>query len=99
MMNRKREIQIGTRLVQVESLLTNQIDDEVVMLNLETDSYYGADPVGSRIWTLLAQPLSVAHICEQLQEEYEVEQETCEADVLAFVEKLHAEGLIQIVEE
>ena len=32
---------------------TNQIEDELVALNLETSFYYGVDGIGTEIWRLL----------------------------------------------
>lgn len=91
-------IHVETRLVQSQALFTNQVDDEVVMLNLETDKYFGADPVGSRIWALLAEPRTISQICDLLQTEYDVDRVTCEDDVIQFVEQLRSEGLVRIDE-
>jgi len=90
-------IDLHTTVVQATGLLASDIDDEVVLLSLETDKYYGMDPVSARVWSLLAQPQRLADICQQLQAEFEVEGETCEGDVLEFVRSLADAKLVQIV--
>jgi hypothetical protein len=90
-------ISLDTVVTQVASLMSNKIDDEIVMMSVENDMYYGMDIVGSRVWELLAHPQSVANVCEALMAEFDVDQETCHREVLAFVEKLYEYQVIQIV--
>lgn len=86
-----------TTLVQASGQLTSEIDNEIVLLNMETETYYSMDAVGTRIWQLLAQPHQVSQLCEQLQLEFGVDQATCERDVLEFVQRLANAQLVQIV--
>ena len=61
-------------------------------------STYQLNEVGSRVWTLLEWPTTIAALVERLVEEFEVTRESCEAQVLEFVRALHAENLIQIAD-
>jgi len=72
------------------------LGDEAAILNLKNTVYYGLDPVGARIWTLLQQKRSVGELRDLLVEEYDVEAERCERDLLDLLEKMRAEGLIQV---
>jgi hypothetical protein len=77
---------------------TNQIEDELVALNLETSFYYGVDGVGTQIWRLLIdENLTIAGACAKLQEEYDVDAETCLREVRAFVEQLIDAKLLEPV--
>lgn len=89
-------LELNTRLVRNVSLTTAQLDDEVVMLSLETNRYYGLNPIGSRIWELLAQPQTLRQVCDILLTEYDVTQEQCEREVLALAEKMLEQKLAQI---
>jgi hypothetical protein len=84
------------RATHVPRLATNQIDGEIVIMSIEQEKYYGLDPIGSRIWELIAQPRSVADLCEMLLAEFDIDRETCQRDVLAFLERLQTEKVIQI---
>ena len=72
------------------------LGDEAAILNMKNSVYYGLDPVGARIWTLLREPRSVKQVCQGLVDEYEVEPQRCERDVLELLEKMRSEGLIEV---
>lgn len=69
---------------------------EAAILNLKNGMYYGLDPVGARAWNLLQEPRSVQGVRDMLLEEFEVEAARCESDLLALLEQMLAEGLIEI---
>lgn len=85
---------LDTILVRNPSLTTAELDGEVVMLSLETNRYYGLNSVGTRIWEILAQPMTLAAVCDILQNEYDVTREQCESEVLAVAEKMFQEKLV-----
>jgi len=72
------------------------LGDELAILNLTNTVYYGLDPVGSRVWHLLQKPTSVGELRDALVNEYDVEAERLESDLLELLEKMCAEGLIQV---
>lgn len=84
----KKEITPDTILQRKGGLLFNEIDGEVVMLSVENSEYYGMDKVGSRIWELLEQPLRFSELVDKLMVEYEVTEQQCTVDTLAFLKKL-----------
>jgi hypothetical protein len=68
--------------------------EEAVMMSVVAGRYYGLNAVGTRIWDLLERPMTIAELCAQLCEEFEVEAQTCEAEVLKFVNELIANGIV-----
>jgi hypothetical protein len=72
------------------------LGDESAILNLKNTVYYGLNSVAARVWELLQQPKSVGEIRDALIEEFEVEAERCERDLLALLEKMRSEGLIEV---
>jgi hypothetical protein len=91
---KKKEITPDTILQRKRDMLFNEIDGEVVMLSIENSEYYGMDKIGSRIWELLEQPLSLNELLGKLMEEYEVSDQKCKDDTLAFINKLKDKKLI-----
>ena len=75
------------------------LGDESVILGLESGVYFGLEGVGSRIWDLLQNPIGVAEIRDAILEDYDVESERCERDLLSVLEELAANGLIEIRDE
>src|ERR1700679_2055406 len=87
-----------TRFVCPFHVTTNQIENELVALNLETSFYYGVDGIGTQIWRLLIdENLTLAEACAKLQEEYDVDAATCLREVRAFVEQLIDAKLLEPV--
>ncbi len=77
---------------------TNQIEDELVALNLETSFYYGVDGIGTQIWRLLIdENMTIPAACDKLLQEYDVDAETCRREVRAFVEQLIDARLLETV--
>src|SRR5277367_2450710 len=72
------------------------LGDESAILNLKNSVYYGVNPVAASVWKLLGQPRSVGELRDALVDEYDVEPERCEQDLLALLRKMQAEGLIDV---
>ena len=71
---------------------------EAAILNVKSGVYYGLDPVGARIWNLMQEPRAVVEIQNAITNEYDVEPERCARDLVGLLEKLLAEGLIEVKE-
>ena len=68
--------------------------EEAVMMSVTAGRYYGLNAVASRIWELLETPKTIAQLCAQICEEFEVDAQTCEAEVLKFVQDLIDNGVV-----
>ncbi len=71
---------------------------EAAILNIKRGIYYGLDPIGARIWNLMQEPRAVVEIQNAITGEYDVEPERCARDLVGLLEKLLAEGLIEVKE-
>ncbi len=69
---------------------------EIVVLDLKSGCYYGLDAVGARVWSLIEQPSSLGAIRDTIMSEYDVDAESCERDIQAFLDKMQAVGLVEI---
>lgn len=76
-------------------VMARAVGDETVILNLESGTYFGLDPIGARIWQLLSERLSFAEIHETLLREYEVSGEALERDLRGLIATLQTNGLIE----
>lgn len=86
-------------IVASKEQVSTDLGEEAVILNLKTGVYHGLDAVGARIWNLLAETGRVNDILDALLKEYEVEPDRCERDLLALLQKLADEGLIEVRNE
>ena len=71
-------------------------EGDLAILNLKDGVYYGLNSVGSRIWSLLQTPKSVAEIRDSLLAEYNVEADVCTRELIALLSNLSSKQLIEV---
>jgi hypothetical protein len=89
-------ISLDSMVVASDGQVSSEIGEEVAILDLKAGTYYGLDSVGARVWELIQRPKSVGEIRNVLLEEYEVEPKRCERDLLALLQTLVNEGLVEV---
>jgi hypothetical protein len=89
-------ISLETRVVASKGQVSSELGGEVVILDLKAGVYHGLDGTGTRIWTLLQEPRLVSDIRDTIIQEYDVEPERCESDLLGLLDELAAKGLVEI---
>ena len=75
--------------------VARQVGDDMVFLDLAGGRYMSLNPVGARIWELIAEGRSIRAVCDAMVEEYEVSRDVLEADVLRLAGELVEEGLME----
>jgi hypothetical protein len=88
-------ISFDQKLVVTSDTLINVIEGESVLLNLKSESYFGLDQVGTRMWTLLTTSGSIQAAYEKLLDEYEVEAAELKRDLSEFIENLLSLNLVE----
>lgn len=73
------------------------INEEVAILDLERSLYFGLQGVAVQVWEALDQPASAAQLRDMISSRFDVTAAECEADILALLSDLHAEGLVEVV--
>ncbi len=92
----ERVISGRSMVTAAKDQISADLSDEVVMLHLKSGVYYGLDAVGARVWSLIQEPRAVSEVRDALLEEYEVDPDRCERELLAFLQELAAQGLIEV---
>ena len=90
------QIQKEQKVSISSEVLFQEVSGETVLLDLASESYFGLDVVGTRVWALLESGASVGDMLDVLLDEYEVERDVLEKDVGELLEKLHEAGLIKL---
>jgi len=67
------------------------------MMSIESGKYYNLGGIGGRVWDMMETPIVIRQIIEHLLQEYEVDREICEQQVIRFLQQMKAEGMVQIV--
>lgn len=86
-----------TMVVQKKTLPNVVLDEEIALMNTENGRYYSLDPVGTRIWAIMAEQITIKDIVAILLQEYEVTPEICGNDVIDLVKQLNEQGLVNIL--
>ena len=87
------------KLAPTQDTLINVIEGESVLLNLKSESYFGLDQVGTRMWTLLTTSDSIQSAYEALLDEFDVGADRLRQDMGELIEKLIANGLVEVAGE
>lgn len=78
-----------------EDVHIEQIDEESVLLNMQTEEYFQLNETGTRMFDLIQQHDNPAEILEILTEEYDTEQSRLKKDLLQLIQELQKHGLVQ----
>jgi len=90
-MNMKDRVEISPHV------MTQGIAEELVLLDLQGEAYFGLDPVGTRMWNLLAEGGSLKEVVDTMATEYEVSEAQLESDLIDLVIRLKGEGIVSVV--
>ena len=77
-----------TKYIRNNELITADLDEDMVMLDIEQGKYFSLDSVGKRIWELIETEKSIEELVELLLLEFEVDSDTCKEDIEFHFKKL-----------
>jgi hypothetical protein len=77
-------------------VVTRPLDGELVLLNIDTEIYFGLDEVGARMWDALASSPTVEDAVARLAPDYDVEEEVLRKDLQHLIDQLLEHGLIEL---
>jgi len=92
-------ISFADRIEVPDEVLISGLRGESVILNLNSERYFGLDEVGTRMLSVLNDAESIQAAYETLREEYDVEDETLRQDLISIIEQLLELGVVKITRE
>ena len=78
-------------------VLVRFLDQESVLLNLETERYFGLDATGTRMWQLVTTSSNIDTAYRELLAEYNVEPELLRTHMTELLGQLVENGLLQVL--
>jgi hypothetical protein len=87
-------VSFSDRVTVPDDVLISHLQEESVILNLDSERYYGLDDVGTRVLSVLTTSDSIETAYERLRQEYNVDPQVLRADLLALIENLIDQGLL-----
>jgi len=77
-------------------VLVRFMDRESVLLNLETERYFGLDETGTRMWQVATSAPNVEAALRQLQDEYDAQPEILQSNLTELLGRLVENGLLSL---
>jgi hypothetical protein len=87
-------ISFSDRVRTAEDVLISNLQEESVILNLDSERYYGLDNVGTRFLSVLNTSESIEAAYEVLRDEYDVDAQSLRHDLLELIENLLKQGIL-----
>jgi len=79
-----------------DEVLISNLQEESVILNLNSERYFGLDDVGTRMLSVLAESNTIEAAYERLLTEYDVDPQLLRNDLTSLIENLLEQGLVAI---
>lgn len=92
-------LHLDDRLAAAPHVLYQDVDGEGVLLDLESETYFGLNETAARLWTLLSESCSVRRALERMAEEYDVSADDLESDARGILDEWLARGLARVVRD
>jgi hypothetical protein len=80
-----------------DSVLYQTVGDEIVLLDLASQQYFGLDSIGADVWRLILEHRDVAAVAKRLAGVYAVDEQTARGDIEPLIADLLAAKLLKIV--
>jgi len=77
-----------------DHVMLREVGREMVLLNFESERYFGLDDVGADFLRLLLKRQPLAQAFSSMHKLYKVEKETLNEDLMSLVDSLMAAGLL-----
>ncbi len=75
-------------------VVSRGVRDETVLLNLESEEYFGLDPIGTRMWQVIEETGDPEEVIRRLLGAYDVEESVLRQDLADLIERLEKAGLL-----
>jgi hypothetical protein len=89
-------VSFADRAAAPAHVLVRYLDCESVLLNLETEQYFGLDETGTRMWQLVMTSPSIDAAYQGLLAEFDVEPELLRTTLTELLGRLLDNGLLQV---
>jgi len=87
---------LDTKITIPDTLFLQTVDDEIILLDTNTQEYFALNEVGSIIWNILEEEKNLRKVHQIILDMYEIDEKQVESDILKFIESLKEKKLILV---
>ncbi|MCK9624977.1 MAG: PqqD family peptide modification chaperone [Bacteroidales bacterium] len=92
-----KTISLDSRVQKKDNnLIISELDNDLVMMDIESGSYLSLNKTGRVIWEQLEQPIVVVNLIQQLMTRFLVDEKTCTAETLDFLNKIAGQKALAV---
>ena len=78
------------------TVFAQEVDDEMVIMDTQSENYFGLDAIGTQIWHILVEDSSLTNLKMKILEIYDVEENVLKHDIEVLLFELLKNKLITI---
>ena len=90
-------VSLTDRAAPPAHVLVRFLDRESVLLNLETEQYFGLDETGTRMWQIVTAAPNIDQAYQELLAEFDVDPELLRSNLIELLGRLVDSGLLQVL--
>lgn len=89
-------IRADSVIQRTKNHLDTQLDDEVILMQIESGQIYGMAETAEVIWGQLSEPATFGQLIDHLVEQFDVDRGTCITEVSQFLFDLEKQKFVEI---
>ena len=90
-------VSLTDRAAMPAHVLVRFVDREAVLLNIETEQYFGLDETGTRMWQLVTGSPNIDAAFQELTAEFDVDPEVLRSNLKELLSRLVDSGLLRVL--
>ena len=87
---------LDQKITFADTVFAQEVDGEMVLLDMQSENYFGLDAVGTDIWQAMQENANLNDVFVILLEQYDVKEDILKKDLLAFTASLEKSGLVKV---
>lgn len=92
----RSKMSLDRKVIFADTVFAQEVDGEMVLLDMQSENYFGLDQVGTVIWQVMQENADLKDVLAILLEQYDVKEDILKKDLLAFTASLEKSGLVTV---
>ena len=87
----------SSKIVVSKDVVSCDLGGETAMLEMKEGVYYGLNEMGTVIWELIQEPITILELVDIILKDYEVDEETCFMDIVELIDQMVENKLVDVL--
>lgn len=95
-MSQNKSLEDQDMISRADTVVATNLDDEVIMMSVESGKYFHLDDIATDVWSKLEEPASFGDVVAHLCEIYDVKLDQCRAQTADLIQQLADLNVLQV---